>query len=179
MQPPFKSLSPAGVIGIRFIVFVHCSGRAGTPDTDLSKDFNRSAFSTTSILSDLTNISKQVRSTEQNPVSGRVGLISPHAGTFEYDSETPQTTGARKVSEAIRATQELEHQQSMEIANHAFWYAKFWTHSPLAIAAFLLGGDHHALETPPTQFEKLGASDYGSDPEIRKFERTFSFGESQ
>jgi|GEM_PF-5796454 hypothetical protein len=177
MQPDFKSLFSAGVMGIGFILLPPCSSRAGALDPNLSKDLSRSAFSTTSIVSDLANISKQVRAAEVNPVSAGSALTSLRPGTFEYDAGTPQTIGVRKVSEAIRATQELEHQQSMEIANHAFWYAKFWTHSPLALAAFLLGGDHHALETPSSQFEKLGASDYGNDAEIRKFEGTFSFGD--
>jgi hypothetical protein len=50
--------------------------------------------------------------------------------------------------------------------------------SPLVIPAFLLGGDHHAFETPATEFEKLGAASYGNEAEVRKFERSLGFGES-
>src|ERR1700722_14227499 len=65
-----------------------------------------------------------------------------------------------KLTEEIRATQQLEKARNAEITEHPFWYARFWTHSPLAIPAFLRGGDHHALETPPSQFEKLSATSY-------------------
>ena len=152
-------------------------GKAGTPDTDLSRDFNRSAFSTTSILSEVTQ-KKQLPSVQFTPVSTGGVLVSSEAGTFQYDSETRQTTSAHKLSEEIRATQQLENQRNAEITEHPFWYAPFWTHSPLAIVGFLMGGDHHALETPPSQFEKLGAADYGNDAEVRKFERSVSFGSS-
>ena len=80
--------------------------------------------------------------------------------------------------EEIRAAQELENQRNAEITEHPFWHARFWTHSPLAIPAFLLGGDHHALETPPSEFEKLGVAIYGSEAGVRKFERSVGFGGS-
>jgi hypothetical protein len=160
---------------VGFMVLQPCTNQAGTPDTDLSKDLNRSAFSTTSIQSDLTNSSKQLHSAETTPFSNGGVAVSPHPGAFQYDSETHQTTSTHKLSEEIRAAQELENQRNAEITEHPFWYARFWTHSPLVIPAFLLGGDHHALETPPTTFEKLGAS-YGNEAEVRKFERSVSFG---
>jgi hypothetical protein len=145
---------------------------------DLSKELNRSAFSTTSIRSDLTNSSKQIHSAQITPFSNGSVVISSHPGAFQYDSETHQTTSAHKLSEEIRATQEVEKQRHAEIAEHPFWYARFWTHSPLVIPAFVLGGDHHALETPPSVFEKLGGASYGNEAEVRKSERSVSFGES-
>jgi hypothetical protein len=47
----------------------------------------------------------------------------------------------------------------------------------------LLGGYHHALETPSTEFEKLGASsymdtNYNDEAELKKFERNVSFGKA-
>ena len=152
------------------------TSQAGTSETDLSKDFNRSPFSTTSILADLTNRNKQLHSAEITPFSNGNVLVSSKPGAFHYDSETRQTTSARKLSEEIRAAQQLESQRNAEITEHPFWHAPFWTHSPLAIAGFLLGGDHHSLETPPTEFEKLGAADYGNAAEVRKFERSVGFG---
>src|ERR1700722_12699433 len=65
-----------------------------------------------------------------------------------------------KLTEEIRATQQLEKARNAEITEHPFWYARFWTHSPRAIPSFLLGGAHHARETPPSQFEKLSATSY-------------------
>ena len=161
---------------IGFTFLASYSSQAGTPDTDLSKEFSRSAFSTTSIVSDLTNSNKQLQSPEITPFSNGSALVSSKPGAFQYDSETRQTTSARKLSEEIRAAQQLENQRDAEVAEHPFWHAPFWTHSPLAIAGFLLGGDHHSLETPPTEFEKLGAADHGNAAEVRKFERSVSFG---
>ena len=162
---------------VGFIVLQPCTSQAGTSDSELWKDLNRSAFSTTSILSDLTNSNTQVQSAEITPFSNGSVLVSSRPGGFRYDSETRQTTSAHKLSEEIRATQELENQRNAEITEHPFWYAPFWTHSPLVIPAFLLGGDQHALETPPTEFEKLGAADYGNEAEVRKYERSVSFGD--
>ena len=164
----------AGCMG--FAVFVPCISQAGAPDTDRSKNLNRSTFSTTSILSDFTNSNNQLQSAVTTPFSNGGVLVSSQRGAFQYDSETRQTTSAHKLSEEIHATQELENQRNAEIAEHPFWYARFWTHSPLAIAGFLLGGDHHPLETPPSEFEKLGAASYGNEAEVRKFERTVGFG---
>jgi hypothetical protein len=161
---------------VGFMVLQPCTSQAGTSDTDLSKDLNRSAFSTSSIFSDLTNSNKQLQPAEVTPFSNGRVLASSQPGGFQYDSETRQTTSAHKVTEAIRDTQKMEDQRNAEIAQHPFWYAPFWTHSPLAIAGFLLGGDHHALETPPTEFEKLGAASYGNEAEVRKYELSVGFG---
>jgi hypothetical protein len=160
-----------------FMVLQPCTSQAGTSDTDLWRDLNQSAFSTASILSDLTNSNKQLKSAEITPFSNSNALVSSQPGGFQYDSETRQSTSAHKLSEEIRATQELENQRNAEITEHPFWYARFWTHSPLVIPAFLLGGDHHALETPPTEFEKLGAASYGNEAEVRKYEHSVSFGD--
>jgi len=141
MWPHFKSPFSACVGGIGFVVFASSVSQGGTPGTDLSKDFNKSAFSTTSILSDLTNSNKQLQSAEVTPFSNGSVVVSSHPGAFQYDSETHQTTSAHKLSEEIRAAQELENQRNAEITEHPFWYARFWTHSPLVIPAFLLGGD--------------------------------------
>jgi hypothetical protein len=178
MWPHFKSPFSACVGCIGFVIFAPCVSQAGTPDTDLSKDLNKSAFSTPSILSDLTSSNKQLKSTGITPFSNGSVAVSSHPGAFQYDSETHQTTSARKLSEEIRAAQELENQRNAEITEHPFWYARFWTHSPLVIPAFLLGGDHRAFETPPTEFEKLGAASYGNEAEVQKFERSLGFGES-
>jgi len=86
--------------------------------------------------------------------------ISSQTGAFQFDSGTQQSAAARKVTEAIRATQELEGRRNAEATEHPFWHARFWTHSPVAILGLLGGGDHHALETPPTELEKLGATSY-------------------
>jgi hypothetical protein len=182
MQPLFIRFFYACVSCVGLVVLAPVFSRAGTPDTELWRDLNRSVFSTTSILADLANIDKQVRAAQVAPVSGDSTLVSSRPGAFQYDSETRQTTGARKLSEEIRATQELEKAREAEITEHPFWYARFWTHSPLAIPALLLGGDHHALETPPTQFEKLSATSYmdtsySSEAELRKFEHSISFGD--
>jgi hypothetical protein len=181
MQRDLKRLFSACASWIGLALLPPGSSQAGTPDTELWRDLNRSAFSTTSILADLANIDKQVRAAQVAPVSGSSTLVSSQPDAFQYDSETRQTTGARKLSEEIRATQQLEKARDAEITEHPFWYARFWTHSPLAIPAFLLGGDHHALETPPTQFEKLSATSYmdtsyNNEAELRKFERSISFG---
>jgi len=175
-----KSRSPrlfpswAGCVAVTILAI--SASLAQTQETDPSKDLGRSAFSTTSILSDLANGNKQVATAEVIPFSGAGTLVSSQPGGFQYDSQTQQSTAARKVTEAIRATQQLEDRQKAEVAQHPFWNAPFWTHSPLAIASLLLGGDHHGLETPPTQFEKLGAANYGNEAEVRKFERSVSFG---
>jgi hypothetical protein len=170
-----RRLFYAFMVCIGFSALVPYSGQAGTPDTDLSKDFSRSALSTTSIVSDLRN-NKPLQSAEITPFSNGSALVSSKPGAFQYDSETRQTTSVHKLSQEIRAAQQLQNQRNAEITKHPFWYAPFWTHSPLAIAGFLLGGDHHGLETPPTEFEKLGAADYGNAAEVRKFERSVSFG---
>jgi hypothetical protein len=166
--------SAAGCVAVTILAI--SASLAQTQDTDLSKDLGRSGFSTTSIPSDLANGHKQVSTAEVIPFSGAGTLVSSQPGAFQYDSQTQQSTAARKVTEAIRATQELEDRRKAEVAEHPFWNAPFWTHSPIAIASFLMGGDHHALETPPTQFEKLGAANYGNEAEVRKFERGVSFG---
>jgi hypothetical protein len=181
MQRDLKRLFSACTSFIGLAVLAPGSSQAGTPDALLWRDLNRSAFSTTSILADLANIDKQVRAAQVAPVSDSSAPVSSQAGAFQYDSETRQTTGARKLSEEIRATQQLEKARDAEITEHPFWYARFWTHSPLAIPAFLLGGDHHALETPPTEFEKLSTTSpmetsYNNEAELRKFERSISFG---
>jgi hypothetical protein len=160
---------------IGYSVLTPGTSQAGTTDTDLWRDFNRSAFSTTSILSDLTN-NKQLSRPEVISSSEGCAIVSSQPGAFQYDSQTRQSTAAQKVAEAIRDTQKMEDRQNAEITQHPFWYAPFWTHSPLAIAGFLLGGDHHSLEIPPTEFEKLGAASYGNEAEVRKFERSVSFG---
>jgi hypothetical protein len=170
-----RRLFAACVVSIGVSAVAASFAGAGTPDTDPSKEFGRSAFSTTSIASDLKN-NKQLRSPKITSVPNGGTLVSSKSGAFQYDSETRQTTSAHKLSEEIRATQQLENQRNAEITEHPFWNAPFWTHSPLAIAGFLLGGDHHALETPPTEFEKLGASNYGNAAEVRKYERSVSFG---
>ena len=173
-----RRLFYACVVCIGSIILSPRASKAGTPDADLSKDFNRSAFSTISILSDVTNRHKQLPSGEISPLSNGGASVSSRRGAFEYDSATRQTTAAHKLSEEIRAAQQLENQRNAEITEHPFWHAPFWTHSPLAIVGFLMGGDHHAFETPPTQFEKLGAADYGNEAEVKKFERSVSFGNS-
>jgi hypothetical protein len=178
-----KRLLSPGSVCIGFVALAHCPSHAGTADTDLSKDLNRSAFSTTAILSDLANINKQVRVTEANPVSGSSTLVSSQPGAFRYNPENRQATSVHKLTEEIRATQQLEKARNAEISEHPFWYARFWTRSPLAIPALLLGGDHHALETPPSQFEKLSATsymdtNYNSQAELKKFERSVGFGNS-
>jgi hypothetical protein len=150
------------------------TNQAGTSEADLSKDLNHSAFSTTSIRAELTT-NKPAISAEITPSRSNL-LVSSQSGAFQYNWETQQTTSARKLSEEIRAAQQLENQRNTEITEHPFWYARFWTHSPLAIPAFLLGGDHHALETPPSEFEKLGAASYGDQAEVRKFEGAVGFG---
>jgi hypothetical protein len=175
-KPSLKVAFSAWAIFLGFAFPGPIVSQGGTPDTDVSKDFSRSPFSTTSILSDVRNNNKQFHSAEITPVSNGSALVSSKPGAFQYDSETRQTTSAHKLSEEIRATQQLDNQRNAEIAEHPFWHAPFWTHSPLAIAGFLLGGDHHSLETPPTEFEKLGAADYGNAAEVRKFERSVSFG---
>ena len=172
----FKRLFCAGISFFGFIVLPLFASQAGTTDSELWRDFNRSAFSTTSILSDLTS-KKLLSRPERIPSSDGSAIVSSQPGAFQYDSETRQSTAAHRVAEAIRDTQKMEDQWNAEIAQHPFWYAPFWTHSPLAIAGFLLGGDHHALETPPTEFEKLGAADYGDETEVRKYERSVSFGD--
>jgi hypothetical protein len=169
-------LFAAGVISIGFSALAASSARAGIPDSDPSKDFSRSPLSNTSIASDLKNNDKQLHRSKINAVPNGSASVSSKSGAFQYDSETRQTTSAHKLSEEIRATQQLESQRNAEVAEHPFWNAPFWTHSPLAIAGFLLGGDHHPLETPPSEFEILGASDYGNAAEVRKYERTVSFG---
>lgn len=135
---------------------------------------NRSAFATTSILADLANNAKRAAATEIAPLSGFGTLVSSHTGAFQYNSENRQSTSAHKVAEEIRAAQELEKRQDAEVATHPLWYARFWTHSPVVLLS-LFGGDHNALETPPTEFEKLGGANYGSDAEVRKLERSGSF----
>jgi hypothetical protein len=177
MRSHLKSLFSACISCLGFVLFAPSFSQAQTPGRDLSKDLNRSAFSTASILSDLTN-NKPLQSAEIAPFSNGNVVVSSQPGAFQYNSETQQTTAAHKLSEEIRAAQELENQRNAEITEHPFWHARFWTHSPLVIPAFLLGGDHHALETPPSEFEKLGAASYGNEGEIRKFERGVSFGES-
>jgi hypothetical protein len=176
MWPHFESRFCACVGCIAFVVFAPRFSHAQAPSKDLSKDLNRSAFSTASIHSDLKNGGKQLHSAEITPFSNGSVVVSSHPGAFQYDSETRQTTSAHKLSEEIRTAQELENQRNAEITEHPFWYARFWTHSPLVVPALLLGGDHHALETPPTTFEKLGAASYGNEAEVRKFERGISFG---
>ena len=172
----FKRLFCACISFFGFIVLPPFASQAGTTDTELWRDFNRSAFSTSSILSDLTS-DKQLSRPEGISSSDGNAIVSSQPGTFQYDSETRQSTAAHRVAEAIRDTQKMEDQWNAEIAQHPFWYAPFWTHSPLVIAGFLLGGDHHGLETPPTEFEKLGAASYGNEAEVRKFERSVSFGD--
>jgi hypothetical protein len=107
--------------------------------------------------------------------------ISSQTGAFQFDSGTQQSTAARKVTEAIRATKELESRRNAEATEHPFWHARFWTHSPVAILGLLGGGDHHALETSPTELEKPGATsylgtNYNSEAAVQKFEREVSFG---
>jgi hypothetical protein len=180
MQLDLKRLfsACAGCIGLA--IFAPGSSHAGTPDTGLWRDLNRSPFSTTSILEDLANVNKQVRAAQIAPLPGNSLVVASQPGSFQYDSETRQSTAAHKLSEEIRATDLLEKAREAEITEHPFWYARFWTHSPLAIPAFLLGGDHHALETPPTWFEKLTATSpldtsYNNEAELRKFEQSISF----
>ena len=168
----------AGWVGQSVLAFSVSHGQTANPD--LSKDLKRSAFATTSILADLANNAKQAAATEIAPLSGPGTPVSSQTGAFQYDSENRQSTSAHKVAEEIRAAQGLQKRQDAEVVAHPFWYARFWTHSPVAILS-LLGGDHHALETPPTEFEKLGAtsslgSNYNNEGELKKFERTVSFG---
>lgn len=173
-----RLFSPAvGCVGLTFLAI--CISDAQTSKLDLSKDLKWSAFSTTSILADLTNNSKREAATEVAPLSGSSTLISSQPGAFQYDPENRQSTSARKVTEEIRAAQELENRQKAEVASHPFWYSRFWTHSPVTILS-LLGGDHHALETPPTEFEKLGATNslgtnYNNEAAVQKFERSIRF----
>jgi hypothetical protein len=174
----------ASAAGSMVLIFLAtCLSHAQTSTSDLSKDLNRSAFSTTSILTDLANTNQQGATIEVAPLSASGTLVSSKPGAFQYNPENGQTTSVDKLTEEIRATQQLEKARNAEITEHPFWYAKFWTDSPLAIPAFLLGGDHHALETPPSQFEKLGAAsymetNYNSEAELKKFERSVSFGNS-
>jgi hypothetical protein len=163
----------AGWVGLSVLAISVSHGQ--TPNPDLSKDLNRSAFASTSILADLANSAKRAAATEIAPLSGSGTLVSSQSGAFQYDSENRQSTSAHKVAEEIRAAQELEKRQDAEVAAHPFWYARFWTHSPVVLLS-LFGGDHNALETPPTEFEKLGGANYGNDAEVRKFERSASFG---
>ena len=156
---------------------------AQTPKTDITKDFNRSPFSTASILADLTNGSKQDSATGVSPLTGTGTLVSSQPGAFQYNPEAQQLTSTRKVVEEIRATQELENRQSAEVAAHPFWHAPFWKHSPVALLGIITGGvDLHPLETPPTEFEKLTAPDtplgtnYNYEAAVRKFERSVGFG---
>jgi hypothetical protein len=118
MWPHFKSPLSACVACIGFVVFSPCVSHAGTPDTNLSKDLNKSAFSTTSIISDLTSSNKQLQSAQVTPFSNGNISIASHPGAFQYDSETHQTTSAHKLSEEIRAAQALENQRNAEVTEH-------------------------------------------------------------
>jgi hypothetical protein len=174
-----RFFSAAGWVGLSVLAVSVSHGQ--TPNPDLSKDLNRSAFETTSILADLANRSKRAAATEVAPLSGSGTLVASKPGGFQYDSENHQSAPAHKVTEAIRATQELENRNNAEVAAHPFWNARFWTHSPVAILSLLGRGDHRALETPPTELEKLGATsypgtNYNSEAAVQKFEREVSFG---
>lgn len=130
---------------------------------------------TTSILADFANSAKEAAATEIAHCLAPVRSYLLRPANFNTNSENRQSTPAHKVAEEIRAAQELEKRQDAEVAAHPFWHARFWTHSPVVLLS-LFGGDHNALETPPTEFEKLGGANYGNDAEVRKFERIVSFG---
>jgi hypothetical protein len=175
------SLPMAGWAGLSVLAI--SVGYAQTPKADISKDFNRSPFSTASILADLTNGSEHDSATGVAPLTGAGTLVSSQPGAFQYNPETQQSTSTRKVVEEIRATQELENRQNAELAAHPFWHAPFWKHSPVALLGIIAGGvDLHPLETPPTEFEKLTAptsplgTNYNNEAELKKFEHSVSFG---
>jgi hypothetical protein len=170
-----RFFSAAGWVGLTILTMSVSHGQTANPD--LSKDLKRSAFATTSILADLANNATRAAATEIAPLSGSGTLVSSQTGAFQYDSENRQSTSGHKVAEEIRAAQELQNRQNAEVAAHPFWYARFWTHSPVAILGLLGGGDHHPLQTPPTELEKLGGVNYGNDAEVWKFERGVGFGD--
>lgn len=168
-----------GFIGLSIVAIG--VAHAQTLNPDLSKDLNRSGFSTRSILADLANSGKQTAATDVAPLSGSGTLVSSQRGAFQYNPDSGQSTSARKMTGEIQAAQELKDRQKAEVAAHLFWYARFWTHSPVAILGLLGGGDHHTLETPPTELEKLGGAghlgtNYNSEAAIQKFERSVGFG---
>lgn len=172
----------AGWVGLTLLAVYVCHGQSLS--TDLSKDLSHSAFSTTSILADLTNGNQRDTTIGVAPLSTSGTLVSSQPGAFRYNPENRQTTSVHKLAEEIRATQQLEKARNAEITEHPFWYAKFWTHSPVVLLGIITGGgDHHALETPLSQFEKLSATsymdtNYNSEAELKKFEQSVGFGNS-
>lgn len=82
MQLDLKRLFSACAGCIGFAVLTPASSQAGTPDTELWRDLNRSAFSTTSILSGLAHIDKQVRAAQIAPLPGNSALVSSQPGAF-------------------------------------------------------------------------------------------------
>ena len=169
----------AGCLGPTLLAIYVCDGQSLS--TDLSKDLNRSAFSTTSILADLANTSKRAAVTEIAPLSGSGTLVSSQPGAFQYNSDSGQSTSARKVTEEVRAAQELEDRQKAEVAAHPFWYARFWTHSPVAISACLAGVI--TMRSKPRRLNSRNwvlpaylGTNYNSEAAVQKFEREVSFG---
>jgi hypothetical protein len=98
-----RLFSPAvGCVGLTFLAI--CISHAQTSKLGLSKDLKQSAFSTTSILADLTNTSKRDAATEVAPLSGSGTLVSSQPGAFQYNPENRQSTSVHKLTEEIRAT---------------------------------------------------------------------------
>jgi hypothetical protein len=162
------------LLGLIHLGFSRAFGQQNQPN--YGSLLKESSLSTAHVLRDLTAQDKSTPRAELTKTRGSNPIVvsrSVKGTTFQFrhqpSSELKAASDAVAEKAAAKAAQEREAIQS------PFWNAPFWTKSPVAVLGYLLGGDKHRLETPPTERERLSSSDYAYGAAIDKYEKTLRF----
>ena len=156
---------------VLFVVF-RC-GSALADDPQLATHLKKSLVSGDANSSQDSNVLTKSGSEANHSSGGAISSDSASRSEFHYHPDSSRNTEV--VREAIRQSIEAKNARDLEEAAHPFWNAPLWTNSPLKYLALILGGDHHALQTPLTEREKLAGYDYNFKGSIDKAEKTIGF----
>ena len=174
-----SSAKPEWLLALVVLGFIHLgfSRTFGQQNqTSYGSLLRESSLSTAHVRRDFAS---QARSTTHTQLTNTPGS-NPVAASRSVDGTNFQfrhqpSSELRAASDAVAEKLAAKAAQEREAAQNPFWNAAFWTKSPVAILGYLLGGDKHRLETPPTERERLSYSDYAYGAAIDKYEKTLRF----
>jgi hypothetical protein len=162
------------VLGLIHLGFTRTFGQESQPN--YGSLLKESSLSTVHVLRDLASQDKSTPRTGLTKTQGSNPVVlsrSVNGSSFQFRH---QPAGELKAaSDAVAEKLAAKAAQEREAIQNPFWNAPFWTKSPVAILGYLLGGDKHRLETPPTERERLISSDYVYGSAIDKYEKTIRF----
>ena len=168
-------LMPVLVLGLVHLGFGHAFGQQN--QTDYGLLLKESSLSTVHISRDLASQEKSTSRTVElartrgpNPI-----VVSRSTAGTSFQFRRQQSRDLKAANDTVAEKSAAKAAQEREAAQNPFWNAPFWTKSPVAILGYLMGGDKHRLETPPTERERLSSSDYTYGAAIDKYEKTVRF----